>query len=53
QIHFKNMVQEHIKVPTMFMESDIVDVRDYSEAQTKMQVDAFVDAVESYAQSLN
>ncbi|MBW2092747.1 MAG: 2-hydroxyacyl-CoA dehydratase, partial [Deltaproteobacteria bacterium] len=53
QIHFKNMVQEHIKVPTMFMESDIVDVRDYSEAQTKMQVNAFMDAVESYVQSLN
>ena len=47
QIHHKNMVQEHVKIPTMFMESDIVDVRAYSEADTKMRVDALVETMES------
>ena len=53
QIHFKNIVQEHVKVPTMFMESDIIDVRDYSEADTRMRVDAFLDAVAAYAGGLS
>ncbi|MDP2952420.1 MAG: 2-hydroxyacyl-CoA dehydratase family protein [Chloroflexota bacterium] len=45
QIHFKNMLQEHAGVPSLFLESDIVDVRDYSEAQTKLQIDAFMETV--------
>ncbi|MDY6843541.1 MAG: 2-hydroxyacyl-CoA dehydratase family protein, partial [Thermodesulfobacteriota bacterium] len=45
QIHYRNLVNEWIQIPTMFMESDIVDVRDYSEAYTKSQVDSFMEPV--------
>lgn len=48
QIHFKNVLHEHAKVPAMFMESDIIDLRDYAEAQTKAHIDAFMEMVDSY-----
>jgi hypothetical protein len=32
----------------MFMESDIVDVRDYNEAETKMRVDSFMETVDAF-----
>lgn len=51
QINQKNMVQEHVKVPTLVIESDIIDARDFSEAQTKAQIDAFIDTVASYKES--
>ena len=44
-------MQEHVGAPTMFIESDIVDVRTYSEAQTKKQIETFIDAVETYKRS--
>lgn len=51
QIFQRNLVQEHVGAPTMFIESDIVDVRTYSEAQTKKQIETFIDAVETYKRS--
>lgn len=45
QLHFKTLVQKFVDVPVMFMESDIVDLRDYSEAQTKNNIEAFMEAV--------
>jgi benzoyl-CoA reductase/2-hydroxyglutaryl-CoA dehydratase subunit BcrC/BadD/HgdB len=53
QLHFKNMLREHVRAPVMVIESDIVDVRDYSERQTKIQVDAFMDTVEAYVGSID
>jgi benzoyl-CoA reductase/2-hydroxyglutaryl-CoA dehydratase subunit BcrC/BadD/HgdB len=48
QIHFNNLVQKHVKIPIMFMESDIVDLRDYNEAETKMRVDSFMETVDAF-----
>ncbi len=50
QIFYRNVIQDYIKIPTMFMESDIVDSRDYSEAQTKTNIGAFIDTVETFKQ---
>jgi len=50
QIYYKNLIQDYIKIPTLFMESDIVDARDYSEAQTKTNISAFIDTLETQKQ---
>lgn len=51
QIHFNNLVQKYVKIPIMFMESDIVDLRDYNEAETKMRVDSFMETVDAFKRS--
>ncbi|MDD5094586.1 MAG: 2-hydroxyacyl-CoA dehydratase family protein [Dehalococcoidia bacterium] len=45
QIHLSNLVREHIKLPSLLLISDIVDLRDYSEAQWRMQIDSFMETV--------
>jgi len=50
QIFYKNLLQDYIKIPTLFMESDIVDARDYSETQTKANISAFIDTLEAHKQ---
>jgi hypothetical protein len=35
----------------MFMESDIIDLHTYSEAETKNQIEAFMEMVEAYKKS--
>ena len=51
QIYHKNKVQEHIKIPTLFIESDIVDARDYSKAHTEQKMDEFMDMVIEFKQT--
>lgn len=51
QIHEGNVVHQHAKVPTLYIQSDIVDSREYSEAQVKMQIDAFIEVVDSNKKS--
>ncbi len=48
QIYHKNKVQEYVKIPTLFIESDIVDARDYSKAHTEQKMDEFMDMVIEY-----
>lgn len=48
QLYFGNLVQEYVRVPSISLESDIVDARTYSEAQTRMQIEAFIETVDSY-----
>ncbi|MHB1420134.1 MAG: 2-hydroxyacyl-CoA dehydratase subunit D [Bacillota bacterium] len=48
QIHEKNVINEHVKIPALFLESDMVDVRDFSEVQTKMKIDAFLETVDAF-----
>ena len=43
ETHFKNLVQEQVRIPTMIFEGDIVDMQFYSEAQTKDRIDAFLE----------
>ena len=45
QLHLKNLVQQYVKIPGLQLISDIIDVRDYSEAQWKMQINAFMETV--------
>ena len=52
QIHFRNVLKDHLEAPVLLWESDIVDVRNYSESQTKTRVDAFMETVENYAHNL-
>jgi len=52
QMYFENVLRDYIRIPTLFMESDIVDDRDYSEVQTKAKVDAFIETMESHKQRL-
>lgn len=53
QIFFKNIIQEHSKVPVLFIESDIVDERDYSEADMKRRIEDFMEVVALHKQKLN
>lgn len=48
QIYNKNLVQEHVKVPTLFIESDMVDSRDYSRAHTEQKIDEFMEMVDQF-----
>lgn len=47
QIFQKNLVEERTKTPTLFLESDMCDVRDYFEADWKMKLQAFFETLES------
>ncbi len=45
QIYLQNVLKDHVKIPTLFLESDIVDERDYSESQTQSRIDTFIDTL--------
>ena len=45
QIFLRDRIQEYAMIPTLFLISDIVDLRDYSEAQWRMQIDAFMETI--------
>ncbi|MBN2397113.1 MAG: 2-hydroxyacyl-CoA dehydratase [Deltaproteobacteria bacterium] len=45
QIHMKNVLGEYTDIPMMQLVSDMVDLRDYSEAQWKAQIGAFIESL--------
>lgn len=45
QTHMKSELGRHCDLPMMQLVSDMVDLRDYSEAQWKAQIGAFIDAL--------
>lgn len=45
QLHMKNLFQKYVDIPAIQLISDMVDLRDYSEAMWKAQIDAFVESV--------
>jgi benzoyl-CoA reductase/2-hydroxyglutaryl-CoA dehydratase subunit BcrC/BadD/HgdB len=52
QILTRQVIRDHYpRMPVMFMESDIVDVDTYSEAETKNQIDTFMEMVAVYKKS--
>ncbi|MHB1418180.1 MAG: 2-hydroxyacyl-CoA dehydratase subunit D [Bacillota bacterium] len=51
QIHEKNVINQRVKLPALFLESDMMDVRDFSEVQTKMKIDAFLETVDAFKRS--
>jgi len=51
QTDIKNRVQEYSKVPAIFLISDIIDVRDYSEAEWNAAIANLMAMVETYKKS--
>ena len=49
QLHLKNLVQRYVKIPGLQLISDIIDLRDYSEAEWKSQIDSFLETVAAAA----
>ena len=47
QIYSKNLTEERTNVPTLFLESDMCDVRDYFEADWKVKLDAFIETLDA------
>ena len=45
QVHIKNLLGTYTDIPMMQLVSDMVDLRDYSEAQWKAQIGAFIEAL--------
>jgi len=45
QVHSKNLLGQYTDIPMMQLVSDMVDLRDYSEAQWKAQIGAFIEAL--------
>jgi len=46
--YYTNLIQEHSGVPTLWLESDICDLRDYSEADWHRKIFAFLETVDAY-----
>ncbi len=47
QIYTKNLLEERSNVPTLFLESDMCDVRDYFEADWKVKLNAFFETLDA------
>jgi benzoyl-CoA reductase/2-hydroxyglutaryl-CoA dehydratase subunit BcrC/BadD/HgdB len=47
QVNVKNILGRYTQIPMMQLTSDMVDIRDYSEAQWKAQIAAFMDSLAS------
>lgn len=45
QINMKNILGRYTQIPMMQLNSDMVDIRDYSEAQWKAQIGAFMESL--------
>ncbi|MDD5095581.1 MAG: 2-hydroxyacyl-CoA dehydratase family protein [Dehalococcoidia bacterium] len=45
QLYFKDTLKEYIDLPTLFIESDIIDERNFSETNMKSQIDSFVESL--------
>jgi benzoyl-CoA reductase/2-hydroxyglutaryl-CoA dehydratase subunit BcrC/BadD/HgdB len=51
QTHIKSELGKYCDLPMMQLVSDMVDLRDYSEAQWKAQIGAFMEALGARARS--
>jgi len=47
QIHQRRLLEESSSVPVLILESDMSDVRDHSEVEWKMKLDAFFETIEA------
>ncbi|MBI4216614.1 MAG: 2-hydroxyacyl-CoA dehydratase [Chloroflexi bacterium] len=43
----RDLIRKFSPVPVLFLESDIIDARDYSEADTRARIDAFVETLDA------
>ena len=51
QIHMRNLSQEYSKVPSILLVSDIIDIRDYSEAEWRSAIGNLMEMVETHKKS--
>ena len=51
QLHEINVLKEFIDIPTLVLESDIVDMHYYSESETKEKIEAFIEVVDTHKKS--
>ncbi len=51
QIFLRNMINEHIKIPCLFLTSDIIDIRNFSEAEWMMQINGFMETIRTQKNS--
>jgi benzoyl-CoA reductase/2-hydroxyglutaryl-CoA dehydratase subunit BcrC/BadD/HgdB len=49
QLEIQNTLREELGVPSLLLESDMVDAKSFSEAQTLSRIDAFIEVVEEKA----
>ncbi|MDY6911195.1 MAG: 2-hydroxyacyl-CoA dehydratase family protein [Chloroflexota bacterium] len=47
QIHQINVLKEHLDIPTLILEGDIVDIRYYNEAETYQKIEAFIETLDT------
>ena len=43
QYDLQKMIREKLKLPTLILEADMVDERNFSESQTESRIDAFME----------
>ena len=48
QVHARNLLLKHAKIPSFGIEADQVDIRVFPEAEVKAQIEAFVETMEYY-----
>lgn len=53
QVYQKNLIYEKVKIPTLFLESDMMDARDYSRAHTEQKIDEFLQMVDEFQSTGN
>jgi benzoyl-CoA reductase/2-hydroxyglutaryl-CoA dehydratase subunit BcrC/BadD/HgdB len=53
QMYIKELLRHHTSIPIIQLTSDMIDQRDYSEAQWKAQITAFVEAVAAHKNQRN
>lgn len=46
--HARNVLLQHAKIPSLMIQSDIVDKRTFSEAEVKHQAEAFIEVMDNY-----
>jgi len=51
QIYYQNLIAQHSKVPTLFLEGDMCDVRDYFESEWKDKITAFLETVDVHREA--
>jgi hypothetical protein len=47
QLYYKDLVDKHSDVPSLVLESDMCDVRDYFEAEWQGKIQAFIETVDA------
>ena len=53
QTYIKELLRQYTSIPIIQLTSDMIDLRDYSEAQWKAQITAFVEAVAAHKNQRN